>query len=310
MTSLAAALPRGVVPVLQTAFDDHGHIDEVSQARLVGDAIAAGADGLLTTAVASEVQELTTAERLRGLQLTLDVAEGRVPVVYGASATTAAESRAGALAAEEAGASAYLVAVPAVLRAHPSAVVRFFVDVAAGCGLPLMLQDLDLTGSGLSLDIVARLRDEVLTLAGIKVETVPAGPKYSALRQRFGPELHLSGGWAVMQLIEALDRGVDAMIPEASMVRVYRAIVDRHASGDRAGATGLFHRLLPVLAFTNQEITTSIAFFKRLLLRKGIFDTARTRVPLRGWDDVTERTAAELIDAYRELEGDVAAWSG
>jgi 4-hydroxy-tetrahydrodipicolinate synthase len=42
---------------------------------------------------------------------------------------------------------------------------------------------------------------------------VPAGPKYSAVRSVTGGRLHLSGGWAAMQMLDGLARGLDAFIP-------------------------------------------------------------------------------------------------
>jgi 4-hydroxy-tetrahydrodipicolinate synthase len=125
------------------------------------------------------------------------------------------------------------------------------------------------------------------------------------VREACGPSFLVSGGWAVPQMIEALDRGVDAMIPESSMVRVYAAVLRAYRAGDRAGAVRLFRGLLPVLAFSNQEVATSIAFFKRLLVRKGIFRSAAMRWPLRAWDSASERTAAELIDHYLAVEAGI-----
>ena len=86
------------------------------------------------------------------------------------------------------------------------------------------------------------------------------------------------GGWAIAQMIEAMDRGVDALIPEASMVAVYSTIWDLHHAGRREEAVRLFRQLLPVVAFTNQEIRLCIAFFKRLLVRKGIFSGETMRL--------------------------------
>jgi 4-hydroxy-tetrahydrodipicolinate synthase len=68
----------------------------------------------------------------------------------------------------------------------------------------------------------------------------------------------------------------------------------------------LFRRLLPVLAFTNQEIATSIAFFKRLLVRRGVFAHETMRDPGFTWDDHNTRIADELIDLYLQLEAEVA----
>ena len=50
------------------------------------------------------------------------------------------------------------------------------------------------------------------------------------------------------------------------------------------------------------EIGLSIAFFKRLLVRKGVFQTAVMRQPWAGWDEFNLRIADELIELYLALE--------
>ena len=86
------------------------------------------------------------------------------------------------------------------------------------------------------------------------------------------------------------------------MVPVYREIFELHRSGRREQSVTLFRRLLPVLAFANQEIVTSIAFFKRLLKCKGIFRTELLRQQGFAWDPYNSRIADELVDLYLSLE--------
>src|SRR5512137_328055 len=59
----SSAMPRGIVPVIDTPFDESGAVDAESHARLIDDAIAAGATGLVGPVVASEVHALTRDER-------------------------------------------------------------------------------------------------------------------------------------------------------------------------------------------------------------------------------------------------------
>jgi 4-hydroxy-tetrahydrodipicolinate synthase len=296
------SLPKGIVPVLQTPFDQDGNVDLASLERLVGDAVQSGASGFLVPAVASEVDYLSRQERDQLVRFVARATRGRVPLIVGASSGDVEECRAFAHLAEQVGAAACLVAVPGPLYGDPKESVDFFAAVAAGSRLPLLIQDLQWNGPGLSLATLRTLRETIPTLMGVKIETVPAGPKYSDVRAEFGSDFYICGGWAVPQMIEALDRGVDAMIPEASMVRVYAAIYRLHTSGDRRKALGLFHELLPVLAFTNQEIRISIAFFKALLVRKRLFEHDTMRWPGFRWDAYNWRTAEDLINAYFALE--------
>lgn len=298
-------LPAGIVPVLQTPFDQQGELDFAGLERLIEDAIAGGAAGFLAPAVASEVDCLSGEERVRLVRFIARTVGGCLPLLVGASSEEVEESRAFARLAEEVGASAWLMAVPEALYHRRAEIPAFFQAVAAGCRLPFVIQDLQWTGPGLSLEDIGKLKQALPTLAGIKIETVPAGPKYTEVRQAFGADFYIAGGWAVPQLIEALDRGVDAIIPEASMVRVYAAIYRMYRGGNRQGALELFRRLLPVLAFTNQEIGVSIAFFKLLLVRLGVFRHETMRRQGFRWDTYNRRIADELVELYRSLEGEL-----
>lgn len=298
---MGATLPLGIVPVLQTPFTAGGAIDYASLERLIEDGLAAGAAGFLAPAVASEVETLAAGERRELLRFVAATAGGRVPLVAGCSAASAAECASWTAAAAEAGARACLIAGPPALRDDPAALLAYLRESASP--LPLVVQDLDWTGPGLALGTLLRLRDSLPMLAGVKVESVPAGPKYTQVKQALGAGFHVSGGWAAPQMIEALDRGVDAFIPETSMVRIYTAIWRSHRDGRRDEALRLFRQLIPVLAFSNQELRLSIAFFKRLLVKKGIFASGAMRLQGFEWDSFNQRIADELIGWYLEMEG-------
>lgn len=299
-------LPRGIISVLQTPFTTDGGLDAASLVKLIETAICEGVNGFPAPVVASEVDYLSRSEREAIIRLVVDTVKGRVPFIVGASSLDMAECRHFARLAGQSRAAAYLVAVPPALYSRPDEIPTFFQAVSANVALPLIIQDLEWNGPGLSLATLSRLKELVPTLAGVKIETVPAGPKYTAVRRAFGDGFFIAGGWAVPQMLEALDREVDALIPESSMVAVYSAIFRAHGSGDRAGAFRIFRQLIPVLAFTNQEIGVSIAFFERLLERKGILQSATMRQPWTGWDDYNSRISDELIELYLALEKEIA----
>ena len=297
------ALPKGIVPLLETPFDENGKLDTASLLNLVEDTIAGGVNGLAAPLVASEVYALSEDERDWVITVAARAIAGRVPFIAGASSDAPEICRRFARLAAEIGAAAYVVAVPGRLYGQPAAaIIDFFRSATAGSAAPLIVQDLQFNGPGMDMDTIRALRDALPTLVGLKIETVPAGPKYTEVRQAFGPDFYIAGGWAAPQLIEALDRGVDAMIPESALVRVFAAIYRAYDGGDRAEAIRIFRELLPVLVFSNQELFHSIAFSKRLLARKGILRTAFMRPPGYQWDDYNLKIADETIDYYLALE--------
>ena len=298
-------LPVGIVPVLQTPFNRTGGLDTDGLLKLIESALRGGAAGFVAPAVASETGFLSHSERQQLVGTVAQAVNGRVPFIIGASSEDPEECKSFARSAEQLGASAYLVAVPAHFYECPEQLPGFFQSIAAVTSLPLIIQDLQWHGPGLEASVIARLKELLPTLAGIKIETIPAGPKYTKVREVLGPDFFIAGGWAITQMIEALDRRVDALIPESSMITVYSAIWRAHSSGRRSQALDWFRRLVPILAFTNQEIGLSIAFFKRLLTRKGIFQNETMRQPWVGWDTYNQRIADELIDLYLALEKEI-----
>lgn len=292
----------GIVPILQTPFTPDGQLDVVSIQRLADHVIQAGAAGLIYPAVASEVSKLSLDERRAGLEAVLAQVDRRIPVVAGVSADSLEESRSLARHAEASGATGILAQAPQAVATDPVGLQDFFHRLAGSTDLILMIQDLDWQGGGMPLETIQRLFEELPSFRCIKVETVLAGPKYSRILAATDGRLHVSGGWAVTQMLEGLERGVHAFMPEGSMVAIYRNILERFASGDREGARQLFESLLPILAFSNQHIDISVQFFKRVLAAKGIFETAAVRRPILELDAVQERSASALARRAVSLE--------
>ena len=169
-----------------------------------------------------------------------------------------------------------------------------------------MLQDWDASGYGLSVPLILRLFETVPAFKCLKVEVVPAGPKYTEVLQATGGALHVSGGWAVGQIIEGLDRGVHAFMP-TGMHPIYTAIYQRYTRGERDSARALFEELLPVLAFSNQHLDISIYFFKRLLHAQGIYASDKVRSPSVTFDAIHQNIADGLIERVIALEARLAS---
>lgn len=305
MNPANSCLPRGIVSVLQTPFLESGEIDFPGHERLVEYAVEGGVNGFLVPAVASEVEQLSERERVEIVRRVGAIAGDRVGLIVGASARDPELVVRMSDLAASVNAAGFLVAAPADLLGDEEGLLAYFSKVTRSAEVPLIIQDLDYAGSGLPAGLIERLRGRLPAFQGIKIETLPSGPKYTAVREKFGKDFYIAGGWAVPQMIEALDRSVDAMIPESSMIPVYSQVYRDYAGGRRAEAVAIFRRLLPVLAFSNQEIGLSIAFFKRLLVRKGIFRSETMRLSDFQWDEYNQRIADELIDLYLALEAEV-----
>ena len=292
MTDPCAIAMRGIVPSLNTPFTEDDRIDEESLRREVDHVVAAGCVGILSLAVASESASLSPAEIDRAASIIVEQAAGRIPVILSVTADQQAERLRRAVRARTLGADGILCQAPAGTdRAGRRDLLGEVAD--AGPSL-LMIQDLDWHGPGLAIDEIAGLFEGIESFTCLKVETVPAGPKYSRVLEATGGRLHVSGGWAVGQMLDALARGVHAFMPTCMEPR-YVAIHRHYTAGDHEEARRLFEAMLPVLAFSNQHIDVSIRFFKLLRQAQGLFSSARCRSPVPALDAVQQDEADRLV---------------
>lgn len=296
---------RGVVVSLDVPFAEDGRIDFASLTRLVEWHLRCGAAGFLVPARAAEVEALRLDERIALVRHVREQVKGRAETIAGATADDPADTRAVAEAAVAAGCEGVLAEVPPGDR-HDRTRLLAFVRMLASAGMPmLMLQDLEWGGYGIPVPLIAEAFEAVPAFRCLKVEVVPAGPKYSAVLEATGGRLHVSGGWAAEQMIEALDRGVDVFMPTA-MTAVYALVHDAHRAGDRETARRWFQQILPVLAFTHQHLDISIQFYKRLYRHRGLFRTIALRKAAIPYDAYHERYGADMIrhlDAVEERAG-------
>jgi dihydrodipicolinate synthase/N-acetylneuraminate lyase len=293
---------RGVVVSLNTPFDERDRVDFCSIERCVDFHVREGAVGFIAGAQASEVYTLKTAERLEILWCVRTASRGRAELFASA---TSRENGQRKLVAEEAarmGCDGVLVEVPEESKDDGTKILEFFKEFARIGMNTLMIQDLSWHGTGMPVPLIARLFEEIQPFRCLKVETVPACPKYTAVLEATEGRLHVSGGWASLQILEALDRRVDVIMP-TGMTSQFRRIFEAYAQGYRDEARNLYHKLLPVLAFTQQHLDISIQFYKRFFCHRGIFSTTNVRAPRILYDSVHEQFAKELIEYLDWLDG-------
>ncbi|GMW02957.1 MAG: hypothetical protein AMXMBFR84_40930 [Candidatus Hydrogenedentota bacterium] len=291
----------GIVTVLNTPFLDDDSIDVKGLAANVNHAIEAGVAGFLVPAKAGEVEKLSETERALVVETVASTCAGRVPIVGGAWAATGEERQRIVRSLMRSGCAGVLLNIP---YENDDQYRRDVMEIAALDPGFIMLQDWDFGGYGLPLPLIVSLFETVPSFRCLKIEVVPAGAKYSETIAATGGRLHVSGGWAVSQMIEGLDRGVHAFMP-TGMHWIYTTIYRLFASGDRTGAQALFNRLLPVLAFSNQHLDISVHFFKRLLHAQGTFATSRVREPVAKFDAFHEKSARECIELVQTMEAEI-----
>lgn len=282
----------GIIAVCDTPFTETDEIDHASLKRYVRNAMKGGVVGFLVPAKAAEVEKLTFTERMEMVSTVLQESNGEVVVIGGTAAPNQEERIKYASSLIEMGCPGVLVSTPFLDRDSFKKSIYEIAELNPGF---LMIQDWDFEGYGIPVNLIVELFHELECFKCLKVEVVPAGVKYSEIINATKGALHVSGGWAGGQMIEGLDRGVNAFMPTI-LLEVYNRIYQFHRNGERERAKNIFYDLLTILAFSHQHLDISIHFGKRYYHHLGIFSTIKVRQPILAFDAFHERVAQEMIE--------------
>src|SRR3954447_8802367 len=131
---------RGCGTALVTPFHQDGSIDEQAFRNLVSWQIESGIDFLVPCGTTGETPTLTHEEWLRVIEITIEVAAGRVPIVAGATSNSTAEAvqKAKAVASRR-GVDAILTASPYYNKPTQEGQYQHFKAIAEGVDKPLVV---------------------------------------------------------------------------------------------------------------------------------------------------------------------------
>ena len=155
---MSAAAFRGVFPYLVSPIRDSGEVDAPVLARLCDDLIKAGVHGLTPLGSTGEFAYLDSAQRTRVVEVAIEAAGGRVPVVAGVASTTIADATSQARAYERMGCDGILAILEAYFPLADEGVYAYFKAIADAVSLPVVLYtNPNFQRSDLSLPVIERL---------------------------------------------------------------------------------------------------------------------------------------------------------
>lgn len=147
----------GAFTAMITPFRD-GKLDEARLIEQIEYQIAQGIDGLVPVGTTGESPTLSFAEHERVIELTVQTARGRVPVIAGTGANSTTEALELHAFAKKAGATACLSVNPYYNKPTQEGLYRHFMTLADKVDLPIVLYNIpSRTGITMSASTVARL---------------------------------------------------------------------------------------------------------------------------------------------------------
>jgi dihydrodipicolinate synthase/N-acetylneuraminate lyase len=238
---------QGIFVPLLTPVDSHGELDEAELRRLISWLIERGVHGLYPNGSTGEFTRFTSSERRRIVQIAVDEAGGRVPVLAGAAEANTKETLAACEAYAEMGARAVAIVSPFYYKLSPESVYAYFAEIALHTPIDLTLYNIPMFASPIDLPTVQRLAAEFPRVIGIKDSSGDLAfmMRMIAAIRPTRPEFSFLTGWEaalVPMLMAGCDGGTHATtnaVPE-----VTRRMYDLARAGNYACAMQLQYRLL------------------------------------------------------------------
>jgi 4-hydroxy-tetrahydrodipicolinate synthase len=267
----------GTGTALVTPFRRDGSLDEPTLRALIKRQIDAGIDFLVPCGTTGESPTLTHEEHLRVVEIAVELAKGRVPVLAGAGGYNTAEVIALARELAEIGADGILSVTPYYNKPTQEGLFQHYRAIAEAIALPIVVYSVQgRTGVNVEPATVRRLA-AIENIVGIKEASGNISQMAAILNAVPDDFIVLSGDDAItLSLIALGGRGVISVVSNeipADMARLTRLALD----GDFQGARQIHRRVHPLMEVNFVE--SNPIPVKAAMARMGLLE-AVWRLPL------------------------------
>jgi 2-keto-3-deoxy-L-arabinonate dehydratase len=285
---------RGIIPILNTTFNEDGSLDLESQRSLTRHLLGQGVHGVALFGNASEGYALTQADRDCILKAVLEEVSGKVPVIVSTGHTGTIPAVEMSRSAADAGADALMILPPYLLKPDAQGVYDYFAEISKAVDIPIMVQDAPLmTQVNMPSTLLARMGRDLESIAYAKVEAPPTTLKITDVLSLAQGSLIAFGGLNGNFLLEELDRGAAGTMPGSDLCAGFVRIWDWYQEGKHDEARAEFRRLLPTIRYELQP-GLGVSAMKTNLVAEGIIASNTVRAPTRKLDEIGLREMAQL----------------
>ncbi|NKN37933.1 4-hydroxy-tetrahydrodipicolinate synthase [Agrobacterium sp. a22-2] len=238
---------QGSIPALVTPFTEAGAVDEAVFADHVEWQITEGSTGLVPVGTTGESPTLSHAEHKRVVELCVQTAAGRVPVIAGAGSNNTKEAIELAQHAEKAGADAVLVVTPYYNKPTQKGLYAHYAAVAEAITLPIIIYNIPPRSVvDMSVSTMAELARTYKNIVGVK-DSTGSVERVSEQRAACGKDFIQLSGEDAGALGHAAHGGRGCISVTANVApRLCAEFQALLRKGDFAGALEHQDRLLPL----------------------------------------------------------------
>ncbi|AQQ53094.1 4-hydroxy-tetrahydrodipicolinate synthase [Planococcus lenghuensis] len=283
------------IGVAVTAPFRHNEIDAESFRRHLEFLMDNGVQSLIINGTTGEGSTLTAAEKRQLLEIAVQTAGGRVPVIAGTGSNSTEASIAASLEAQEIGVDGLMLITPYYNKTSQRGLVAHFTAVADAVELPILLYNVpSRTGMTITPETVqalsmhsniAGLKDATSDfnyLSQVKLLTDDAFALYSGNDDSVLPFLALGGHGLI---------SVAANVLPADYAALYE-----QAQTDLAAARSIHYRLYPLISALGADVNPIPV--KALTAHLG-FGEYEVRLPLVPLEEDVRQNLVELFDGLR-----------
>ncbi len=237
----------GCGTALVTPFLEDGSLDEKTMRDLVRRQIEAGIDFLVPCGTTGESPTLTRAEHLRVAEITLEEAEGVVPVLAGAGGYNTREVIELAQELEAMGVNGILSVTPYYNKPTPEGLYQHYAAIASAIGLPIVVYSVQ-GRTGINIDPLTLKRlSEIDSVVGVKEASGNISQMASILYHVSEDFLVLSGDDAITLPLMALGGKGIISVASNEIPAEMTALAQACRGGDFAAARALQKKYLPLM---------------------------------------------------------------
>ncbi len=237
----------GTGTALVTPFRADGSLDEATLRRLVQRQIDAGINFLVPCGTTGESPTLTHEEHLRVVEITVELAKGKVPVLAGAGGYNTAEVISLARELTDLGADGILSVTPYYNKPTQEGLFQHYRAIAEAISLPIILYSVQgRTGVNIETGTVNRLAG-IENIVGIKEASGNVSQMAAILNAVPDDFIVLSGDDAItLPLIALGGRGVISVVSN-EIPREMSQLTRLALQGDFQGAREIHRRFHPLM---------------------------------------------------------------
>ncbi len=237
----------GCGTALVTPFTTSGALDEAAVRRLTRRQIDGGIHFLVPCGTTGESPTLSDTERQRVVEIVVDEAAGRIPVLAGAGGHNTREVIGLAREMERVGASGLLSVAPYYNKPSPEGMYQHFRSIAESTALPVIVYNVP-GRTGCNIDVATLVRLAAIpNIVGVKEASANMTQMCEICRASPSDFIVLSGDDAfTLPLMAVGGKGVISVAANEAPTEMAQ-MVEAAERGDFRAARALHTRLLPLM---------------------------------------------------------------